>query len=357
MPLDPQEVEDLRSVFGELSTEELRRAVAVDHASYLPEALAIAQEELRRRPPPPPPPPAPAPIVVPPGPTGAATVATCAHHPERAATVACAHCGSYVCGLCLEPGTALCRPCSLRTRPLRHVPFSFWGAVANGSRLFFRCFGPLALLSAGTLSFVLAIGWASARFRLSNYYLWSIFYEASAGVIAITASLLLLAAASEGRKLGLWAALLRAVRLWPRMMGTAVTALLKILLYGLLLVVPGLIEATRLAVVLPVAALETGDAMARSHALVGRTRKTAWLVFGLVVASYLFAAVVTVFAQSTTAALMATAAPPGLGYQLSRIVTSWIAHATRYWFFAVLLAAYFGLDCAARAEQAQRAAG
>lgn len=208
---------------------------------------------------------------------GGASTACCAAHPDSPALGACARCGRFVCdGCATEREPLLCAGCTAVVDDplgLRAHAFKPIAAITRGVRLVFQT--PAVLLVS--LAFSLPPALLSFAGKDSPWSLlerpWDFFVN-SIGEVAILA---LLVARAEGRRLTLGSALQEATARWGRMLLATFLSGLYVVLFTLLLVVPGVVKAVQLAFV-TVAVLRTSDdALAYSARLVeGR-----WLrVFG-----------------------------------------------------------------------------
>ena len=254
--------------------------------------------------------------------------ARCPSHPERIAVAACTRCGSFICESCaasVDP--PFCAPCfAKRGIPLLAEPFSFGGAFGGSFKLFLPVVGPILGACAIVAVPLGLLNWFMEEQLVGT--LWKTYLSmiagATVGLIAVIASLALMTRKAEGRDPTFGWAMGEGVRAWPRVFGARFVAGVKILLWTLLLIIPGIVKGVRLSMVDPVAYLQDSPSPTdRSEELV---RGRGWEVFGLL--SGLLGAGKVVAPQAAPAIHLAIA---------------FVAQAGAMWSVSVSLAAYYGL--------------
>ncbi|QRK07136.1 hypothetical protein JQX13_45000 [Archangium violaceum] len=211
-------------------------------------------------------------------------------------------------------------------------PFSPGASLRNGWRLFSHTFPqlvPIALLMgipSGLISHAIDSNGASRLF------------DVTIGLISIGAYLALMVGVAEGTPSSVGSALKEGVHVWPRLFAARFRSGLWILLFTLLLIVPGIMKALSLAVATEAAYRERqSDALENSIQLTTGRR---WELFGLSVVYYfIFLAVVLVIGlmTNTLAGLHANAAP------LASIVIDTSVRLAEAFTCGVMLAAFYGL--------------
>jgi hypothetical protein len=210
----------------------------------------------------------------------------CPEHTEQPSVAACERCGRFLCQACRAwEQPPRCAPCSVRLAdPLGILaqPFSITNALRHGWRLFVgACPGILGVavifsIPSGLLTYALESAGLSSNGRI---------YDATLGLMGVGASLALMVGVAEGRRYSVLQALGEGFRAWPRLFGARFRSGLWILLFGLLLVIPGIIKAVSLALATEAAFREpTRDALENSSAL---TQGRRWEVFGMVLLCYI----------------------------------------------------------------------
>jgi len=216
-------------------------------------------------------------------------IAVCPEHPERASIAPCERCGRFLCDACLASRSPpRCAACSAKVGdPFGIIaqPFTIGGALGNGWKLFTSTLPqllPICLL-VGVFGGLLTHAIESSGASSSSMRLGRIF-DGTVGLLGIGTYLAILVGAAEGAPRGVGAALKEGVNAWPRLFGARFRSGLWILLFTLLLVIPGIMKAVSLAVVLEAAFREPqSDAVDTSTALTDGRR---WEVFGLFAACY-----------------------------------------------------------------------
>jgi hypothetical protein len=209
--------------------------------------------------------------------------ATCPTHPDRTALGACTRCGTFVCKTCAAMTQPLmCAPCKAKVRALNAPQqFSFEHAFSGGWLFFSHSLGPLALFSIvfGAPSAVIEIYIHRAKLSPLASVMGTLLVGATLGLIGNIACLACMVGVAEGRTVSNGDALRSGLRSWGRVFGAQFLAGLWIGLASLLLIVPGVYQAVRLAVVVPAAYLDTsGDALQESRTL---TDGKGWEVFAV----------------------------------------------------------------------------
>ncbi len=216
-----------------------------------------------------------------------ATAAACAVHFDLPAARTCTRCGRFCCSGCLSPEhDGLCVTCA----PMLADPFGF----TTRSFDFVTPFTAAVKLVWAELPKLLLL---VALFSLSSALLQvalvpdgddfksiatstrvSNLHDALLGLIGVQAILALLIARGEGRSLSLGAAFKESLGIWGRTLVARIRAGLWILLFVLLLVVPGIWKATTFMFVsIAVLRSQREDPLEASAALV---RGRFWQVFG-----------------------------------------------------------------------------
>jgi hypothetical protein len=216
-------------------------------------------------------------------------IAVCPEHPERASIAPCERCGRFLCDECLASRSPpRCPACNAKARdPLGVVaqPFSIGGALGNGWKLFTSTLPqllPICLL-VGVFGGLLTHALESNNASSSSMRFGRIF-DGTVGLFGIGAYLALLVGKAEGAPRGVGAALKESMNAWPRLFGARFRSGWTILLFTLLLVIPGIMKAVTFAVVTEAAFREpASDALDNSTSL---TEGRRWEVFGLFVACY-----------------------------------------------------------------------
>jgi len=216
-------------------------------------------------------------------------IAVCPEHPERASIAPCERCGRFLCDECLASRSPpRCPACDAKARdPLGIVaqPFSIGGALGNGWKLFTSTLPQLLpiCLVVGVLGGLLTHA-AESNGAGSNSMRLGRIFDGTIGLLGIGTYLALLVGKAEGAPRGVGAALKEGMSAWPRLFGARFRSGLWIILFTLLLVVPGIMKAVTLAVVTEAAFREPeSDAIDNSTYL---TEGRRWEVFGLFVACY-----------------------------------------------------------------------
>ncbi len=267
--------------------------------------------------------------------------AVCPAHPEQAAAAACSRCGTFICKSCVASAEPpLCAVCfARRGLPLLGEPFSFGGALGGSLKLFGPTLVPILGVCAiyavplGLLELFLDENFQSSLIR--TYV--GMLATSTIGLLGTNACLALMTARAERHSATFGWALAEGFRAWPRVFGARFKAGLTIVLYLLLLIVPGIVVATRLCLVTPAAYLGSIEASRESKQLV---YGHGWTVFGLVAVSNLVV-VVAVGVFSGVLDMLRTAAPmTAIGVA---VCSKWVALVCVTWLTSMLLAAYYGL--------------
>lgn len=251
-----------------------------------------------------------------------------------------------MCEQCLASRTPpLCTDCRGKYHdPLGVLsqPFSVEGSLRHGWTLFARTLPrllPIALVIGGISGVLTHFLEASAGADLANKV--DRIFEGTIGLIADGAFLALMVGEAEAFPRDVGAAFKEGLNAWPRLFGARFRSGLWILLFTLLLVVPGILKALSLAVVTEAAFREPGtDALESSTQL---TRGRRLPIFGLFVvcALAIFLAVLPLgFVGGILLALVPASGIVvnvflGMCYQLAGAFAS-----------GVSLAAFYGLKCA-----------
>jgi uncharacterized membrane protein len=213
-------------------------------------------------------------------------------------------------------------------------------ALGNGWTLFSRALPqllPIALLigiPGGLLTH--AVELAGIGFRGSLQI--SRIFDVTFGLIGTGAYLGLMVGVAEGAPRGAGAALKEAMRVWPRLFGARFRSALWILLFTLLLVIPGIMKAVALAVVTEAAYRERrSDALDNSSRL---TEGRRWAVFGLFALCFT-PAVMILLALGFLGGLI-TELIPGTG-AISNILIDAGSRLVEAFTCGVALAAFYGL--------------
>jgi hypothetical protein len=213
-------------------------------------------------------------------PAESSVLPVCPEHPEQPSVAACERCGRFLCEACrVSEQPPRCAPCNARMAdPLGILaqPFSIAAALRNGWRLFLGAFpGILAVsvifsIPSGLITYALETSGSSSNGRL---------YEVTLGLVGVGACMALMVGVAEGRQCGVGKALGQGLRAWPRLFGARFRSGLWIILYSLLLIVPGVIKAVTLALATEAAFLEPQkDSLASSTTLTTGRR---WELFGM----------------------------------------------------------------------------
>ncbi len=165
-------------------------------------------------------------------------------------------------------------------------PFSLGGSLSRGWVLFRQALPGLLGVS---LLFGIFGGWLSHvvdqntdSFATSMRF--SRIFEGTVGLIAVGANLALLVGVAEGRRLSFGQALMEGLSAWPRLFGAHFRSGILIVLFLLLLIVPGIMKAVSFALVTQAAYREPNqDALDSSSRLVAGRR---WEVFAMLVVCY-----------------------------------------------------------------------
>ncbi|MBI5547598.1 MAG: hypothetical protein HY901_27255 [Deltaproteobacteria bacterium] len=280
--------------------------------------------------------------------------ARCPSHPDRAAAATCSRCGLFVCEACLSSrDPALCSACQERRSAeaslLGLTAYSFAGALGAGFRLlisrlwFFAVV--CALFSVPEAIMDATLEEAQVGFRTS--YWASSLYGSTIGLIGVIACLATMAAGVQGRSLRLREALAEGLHAWGRVFVARLWAGIKISLWSLLLIVPGIVKWVQLSLVTPAAYLEpTADSHSRSEYLTDGVR---WSLLGLLLLSTGMA-----IAASTIPSLLL-----GMAAELAPVLnlpgtccSDWIVNVALLYPEAVALAAYYALRAQKDADQA-----
>ncbi|MCY1079193.1 hypothetical protein [Archangium lansingense] len=213
--------------------------------------------------------------------------AVCPEHPERASVAPCERCGRFLCEACLASRTPpRCEPCDVRARDplgLLALPFSIGGALSTGWKLFARTLPQILPISVlfgifgGLITYAIEAngGKSNSADRI---------FDATVGLVSVGAYLALMVGVAEGAPRTLGSALKEGLGAWPRLFGARFRSGLLILLFTLLLVIPGIMKAVSLAVATEAAFREPNlDALDNSTQL---TEGRRWEVFGLFVVCY-----------------------------------------------------------------------
>jgi hypothetical protein len=220
-------------------------------------------------------------------------VALCPEHPEQPSIAACERCGRFLCQRCVaskEPPH--CSPCAARVRDplgILAVPFSIQGALRHGWQLFLNAFPGILFVSllfsvpGGLLTYFSATEGYSQN--LSSVY------DITLGLMGVGACLALMVGSAEGGQRGLGHALVEGLRAWPRLFWARFRSGMWILVFALVLIIPGIMKAVSLAVATEAAYREPRrDALESSSTLTeGRMWEVFWVcvicnvpVYGLV---------------------------------------------------------------------------
>lgn len=220
-------------------------------------------------------------------PTGAA----CAVHFDVPAARTCSRCGRFCCGACLAAGhDGLCVTCAPRfADPFDFATrsFDFITPFTAGARLVWAelpkllAIAALFAVSAATLQVLFVpvgddLGAIGTSTRVSNAH------DALLGLIGAQAMLALLIARGEGRTLSLGAAFRESLAVWGRTLVARIRSGLWILLFVLLLVLPGIWKATTLMFVTIAALRSQGEDPLEASAALVRGRFWPMLGFGAV---------------------------------------------------------------------------
>jgi hypothetical protein len=212
----------------------------------------------------------------------------CPEHPERPSLATCERCGRFLCEDCAvtrEPPR--CAACHARVGdPLGILsqPFSVDRAFSHGWKLFRTALPsllPVALvygIPGGLLSHFFDSDSDRGALLLERLY------ELTAGTMATGACLALLVGVAEGQRVSVPRALRQGITAWPSILGATIRQGLYVLLYGLLLIVPGIVKGVTFSLCTQAAFREPGrDALKNSEQLVTGRR---WEVFGMLVGAY-----------------------------------------------------------------------
>ena len=214
-------------------------------------------------------------------------VAVCPEHPESPSVAPCDRCGRFLCDACLASRTPpRCSACQAIARdPFGFLtqPFAIGTALSIGWKLFSRALPsllPFALLvgiPSGLLTHAIESSGAEVRTSLQV----GRFFDATVGLLFVGAALSVMVGIAEGAPRNFGAAFKEGFSAWPRMFGARFRSGLWILLFTLLLIVPGIMKAVSLAYVTEAAFREPNqDALENSKNLTDGRR---WEVFGLLV--------------------------------------------------------------------------
>jgi len=221
-----------------------------------------------------------------------------------------------------------------------HEDFTFGGALAGSWSLLSPVLGSVLVVAA-----VLAvpIGLANHAMEVARVdslmkICIDLLIPGTIGLLGLIAALALMTAHAKEQPGTLGWAVGEGFRAWPRVFGARFVAGLKIWLYGMLLVVPGIIKAVKLSMVTPVVYLEDpADSHERSESLV---EGQGWEVFALL---FIMQVIVIVALTIPTLGLnlLKTSMPPLA--PVVHVVISFISQMGGIWSEAVVLAAYYGL--------------
>lgn len=217
-------------------------------------------------------------------PTAEQNVAVCPEHPERASLMPCQRCGRFMCEECTASRTPpYCTGCAERYQdPLGVLaqPFSIGSALGNGWTLFSRTLPrllPVALIIGGLSGLLTYFVGASGGKSVSGPV--DRLFDVTVGLIADGAFLALMVGEAEGAPRDVGTSLKEGLSAWPRLFGARFRSGLMILVFTLMLVVPGIMKALSLAVVTEAAYREPGlDALENSTFL---TEGRRWEILGL----------------------------------------------------------------------------
>jgi hypothetical protein len=246
------------------------------------------------------------------------------------------------CAASREP--PLCVPCKARqvsTSPLvSEVGYSFGAAFRWGAKLFFaRLWIIAALCALFAVPEALideALESAGGGLRASRWA--SNIYSSTLGLLGTVAAIATMAACAEGRSMGFGRALREGLNGWWRVFAARFYAGIRIIMWGLLLIVPGVVKSVQLALVTPAAYLEPGrDSHQRSTSLTDGQR---WSIFGLMMASTGGVLVLVMIVGALTGILSEVVPSVSLP---SSFVANWISDSLLVFPEAVMLAAFFQL--------------
>lgn len=205
-------------------------------------------------------------------------VAQCALHPEAPAVLTCTRCGRFACASCRSSAASqLCVACAAAHADplgLAGKPYELGTVLVSGTRLFFKALPRLALIAAvftvpAALLQVALVSSGDDFKSVASSVRVSNFYDATLGLVGAVASLALLIAQAEGRTLSVGAALSEGLGAWSRAFVTRLRVGVWILLFLLLLVLPGVWKGVTLMFAsTAVVRLRHVDPLARSQALV-----------------------------------------------------------------------------------------
>lgn len=216
-------------------------------------------------------------------------VAVCPEHPQRASLAPCQRCGRFMCEECTASRTPpYCTGCAERYQdPLGVLakPFSIVSALGNGWTLFVRTLPrllPVALIFGGLAGLLTYFLHGSVGKDTANMI--TRLFDATIGLIADGAFLAVMVGEAEGAPRDVATSLKEGLSAWPRLFGARFRSGLVILVFTLMLVVPGIMKALSLAVVTEAAYREPGsDALENSTSL---TEGRRWEILGLFMISF-----------------------------------------------------------------------
>lgn len=269
----------------------------------------------------------------------------CPKHPGRAAVASCSRCGTFLCEACaasVEP--ALCDACKARRAEEGRVitgPFDFASAFQGAVKLFAGCVGKIAVVCA-----VLSVPAGLIEHFVPEWAptLVSRVWDVTGGLVGTIACVALMAAFAEGRAMTVGESFREGFRAWGRVFAARFAAGIRVLLWSLLLVVPGIWKAVRFSFVTAAAYLEPGnDAPGTSEAMV---ENRWWVLFAMYLVGFLAAMIPTFVLAALAGAVGGWL--PGAGVAVA-ILTDWIARFALTFLEALMLAAWFGLKNTERA--------
>lgn len=213
-------------------------------------------------------------------------------------------------------------------------------ALRNGWRIFaarlglVSAFALLYGIPGGLLSWAVTVNEGSFRASMQVDRL----YSGTVGLIFVAAMVVAMIEAAEGGKRSFLRILGHGVSAWPNVFAARFRAGLWILLFTLLLIIPGIVKALSLCLVTQ-AALRSGeqDALEASTRL---TRGYRWHLLGTFTVAYL-PVLVLAFVVGTAAALVSEMLP--VSDALSEVVADVAIRLGEGFVLAVGLAAFYGL--------------
>lgn len=214
------------------------------------------------------------------GPVAAGAV--CPTHPERASIATCSRCGRFLCADCrLQESPPTCAACLSRQRDALGIGTQGM-TVGSTLSLAFRLMRATAPVLVAVVGIGAALGIALELFvpelPRSATNLVDRVYELTVGIVLNTAVVAAMMNASEGVTLSPGAALQEGLNAWGRVLKYRFLSGLLILLFTLLLVVPGVLKALSYAFVTILAWKNVPDPLEESTRVTAGRRGPLFLV-------------------------------------------------------------------------------